>query len=64
MKTKRLEVQHLEEELELLKSVAEMAFDDQHPIDFYIEQLKEKVDSRKHHLVKLKSQWYVMTVNF
>lgn len=64
MTAKRLEVQHLEEELELLKAVAEMVFDDQYPIDFYIEQLKEKVDSRNHHLVELKSQWYVMTVNF
>ncbi|KAF3453274.1 hypothetical protein FNV43_RR03714 [Rhamnella rubrinervis] len=51
------EIQHLEEELEVLKAAAEMAFDDQHPIDFYIEQLKEKVDSRKHNLVELNSQW-------
>lgn len=64
MTSKISEVQHLEEELELLKAAAAMAFDDQDPIDFYIEQLKEKVDSRKHNLVELKSQWYVVTVNF
>lgn len=64
MTTKISEVQQLEEELELLKAAAEMAFDDQHPIDFYFEQLKEKVDFRKHNLAELKSEWYVVIVNF
>lgn len=55
---KASDLHHLEEELEMLKAAAEMAFNNQHPVDFYLEQLKEKVDTRKHHLVELKSQWY------
>ncbi|KAH7545420.1 hypothetical protein FEM48_Zijuj01G0092000 [Ziziphus jujuba var. spinosa] len=57
---KASDLHHLEEELEMLKAAAEMAFNNQHPVDFYLEQLKEKVDTRKHHLVELKSQWEVL----
>lgn len=51
------ELQHLEEELELLKTAVEMAFDDQHPIEFHLEKLNERLDSGNHHLSELKSQW-------
>lgn len=53
---KMSELQDLEEEFELLKTATEMAFDDQHPIDFYLEQLKQQVDAKKYNIVELKSQ--------
>ena len=57
MTSKSLESQHLEEEYNLLKSSIEMVFDDQHPVDFHIEQLNERVESGKHNLVELESRW-------
>ncbi|KAL7217728.1 hypothetical protein ACSBR2_011043 [Camellia fascicularis] len=54
---KTVEAQHQEEEHELLKSVVEMAFDDQHNADFHITQLNEQVDSRRGHLLELETQW-------
>ncbi|XAR67345.1 hypothetical protein NMG60_11002061 [Bertholletia excelsa] len=51
------EAQCLENEHELLKSAAEMAFDDQQTTDFYIMQLNEQVDARRVHLGKLETQW-------
>lgn len=51
------ELEHLEEELELLKVAADMAVDDQHPVEFYQEQLREKIDSKRNHLDELNSQW-------
>lgn len=50
-------LQQLEEELELLRAAAEMSFDDEHPIDFYLEQLNEKVDAKKRNLGELESEW-------
>ncbi|KAF8414286.1 hypothetical protein HHK36_002288 [Tetracentron sinense] len=54
---KTLESQHLEDEHELLKAAVEMAFDDQHPLDIYIEQLNERVKAGKGNLVDLELQW-------
>lgn len=54
---KASELKHLEEELELLKEAADMAFDFHHPVEFYLAKLNEQVDVRKHHLVELKSEW-------
>lgn len=54
----------LKEELELLKAAAEMAFDDRHNVDFYLEQLREKVESKKHHLEELYSEWYDHFIDF
>lgn len=54
---KTSELQHLEEELELLKVAAEMAFGDQNSIDFCVEQLKEQVDAKRCNITELKSQW-------
>lgn len=54
---KTVEAQHQEEEHELLKSVVEMAFDDQHNADFHVTQLNEQVDSRRGHLLELETQW-------
>ncbi|KAE8098898.1 hypothetical protein FH972_016926 [Carpinus fangiana] len=50
-------LQQLEEELELLRAAAEMSFDDEHPIDFYLEQLNEKVVAKKRNLGELESEW-------
>ena len=50
-------LQQLEEELELLRVAAEVALDDKHPIDFYLEQLNEQVDAKKCHLVELELEW-------
>uniref|UniRef100_A0A2N9HYR0 Coiled-coil domain-containing protein 22 homolog n=1 Tax=Fagus sylvatica TaxID=28930 RepID=A0A2N9HYR0_FAGSY len=50
-------LQQPEEEFELLRAAAEMAFDDKHPVDFYLEQLNEQVDAKKRHLVELDSEW-------
>uniref|UniRef100_A0A6N2NAN2 Coiled-coil domain-containing protein 22 homolog n=1 Tax=Salix viminalis TaxID=40686 RepID=A0A6N2NAN2_SALVM len=54
---KTSELQHLEEELELLKAAAEMAFDDLNSFDFCFEQLKEQVDAKRCNITELKSQW-------
>ncbi|XP_057982640.1 uncharacterized protein LOC131167771 [Malania oleifera] len=54
---KTLELQDVEEEHDVLKAVAEMVFDDQQPVEFYLDQLNERVDKRKHNLVELETQW-------
>lgn len=55
--SKNLESQHLEEEYSLLKSAMETEFDDQHPVDLYIEQLNERIEAGKRNFVELESQW-------
>ncbi|KAH0997817.1 hypothetical protein GBA52_021681 [Prunus armeniaca] len=57
---KASELKHLEEELELLKEAADMAFDIHHPVEFYLAKLNEQVEVRKHHLGELKSEWEVV----
>ncbi|PQQ20314.1 coiled-coil domain-containing protein 22 isoform X2 [Prunus yedoensis var. nudiflora] len=57
---KASELKHLEEELELLKEAADMAFDIHHPVEFYLAKFNEQVDVRKHHLGELKSEWYYL----
>ncbi|XP_058788111.1 uncharacterized protein LOC131662361 [Vicia villosa] len=51
------EVEHLERELELMKAAAEMAFDNQHSIDFYLDQLTEQVHAKRDYLLTLESEW-------
>ena len=53
-----LQVQHLEEEFGLWKAAADMAFDGNHPKDFFLELLNERVDAIKHNILELESQWY------
>ncbi|KAG2682640.1 hypothetical protein I3760_11G200300 [Carya illinoinensis] len=50
-------LRQLEEELELLRVAAEMAFDAEHPLDFYLGQLNEKIDAKKCNLTELESAW-------
>lgn len=51
------EVTNLEDELELLKAAAEMALDENHPTDFFLEKLNSQIDARKRNLHKLELQW-------
>ncbi|XP_050220334.1 uncharacterized protein LOC126670612 [Mercurialis annua] len=51
------ELQQLEEEYNLLKAAADMAFSEAHPIDFYLEQLNRQVDSKRHNITELESEW-------
>lgn len=64
MTAKASSSQDLEEELELLMAAAEMAFDDRHTIDFYLDQLREKVEAKRRHLEELNSQWYGHFIDF
>ncbi|XVF77016.1 hypothetical protein PTKIN_Ptkin14bG0006400 [Pterospermum kingtungense] len=52
-----LQVEHLDEELGLWKAAADMAFDESHPEDFFLELLKKQVDAREHDILEVKSQW-------
>ncbi|KAK6947118.1 Coiled-coil domain-containing protein 22 [Dillenia turbinata] len=54
---KTSEVQQIEIEHKLLKAAAEMALDNQHTIDFYIQQLNEQLDARKQKVANLESEW-------
>lgn len=51
------EVADFEDELELLKAAAEMAFDKNHPTDFFLERLNGQIDARKRNLLELELQW-------
>ncbi|XP_042498002.1 coiled-coil domain-containing protein 22 isoform X2 [Macadamia integrifolia] len=51
------EYHHLENELKLLKAAEEMAFDQQHPVDFYVEELNRQVEAGNQKLVELEIQW-------
>ncbi|XP_027336158.1 coiled-coil domain-containing protein 22 isoform X2 [Abrus precatorius] len=54
------ELEHLERELEVMKEAAEMAFNNQHSIDFYIDQLNEQVKAKRNYLLTLESEWDVV----
>ncbi|KAF7831257.1 coiled-coil domain-containing protein 22-like [Senna tora] len=51
------ELEHLERELDLMKAAAEMALNDQHSVDFYLEQLDEQLQAKRNSLLKLESEW-------
>ncbi|KAL4323441.1 hypothetical protein GQ457_11G012280 [Hibiscus cannabinus] len=51
------QMQHLEEELDLWKLAANMAFDGSHPMDFFLEQLNKQIDAKKYNILELESQW-------
>ncbi|KAF5728478.1 coiled-coil domain-containing protein 22 isoform X1 [Tripterygium wilfordii] len=54
---KTSELQHLDEELKLLREAAEMGFDDQYPIDHYFEQLNKQIDAKKQNITEMELQW-------
>lgn len=51
------EVEHLEQELEMMKAAAEMAFNNQQSVDSYLEQLTEQILAKGNHLSTLESEW-------
>ncbi|GMJ11584.1 hypothetical protein like AT1G55830 [Hibiscus trionum] len=57
LKANALQMQHLEEELGLWKVAADMAFDESHPMDFFLEQLNKQIDAKKYNILELESQW-------
>lgn len=57
VKARSSDLLNLEEELELLKDAAEMALDENHSIEFYIDKLNEQIDTKKSKLVELELQW-------
>ncbi|KAM5582695.1 hypothetical protein ABKV19_002900 [Rosa sericea] len=57
---KTSELKHLEEDLELLKEAVDIAFDVDHPAEFYLEKLNQQVDAQRQHLGELKSQQEVV----
>lgn len=52
-----LELMDRKDELELLKAAAEMALDENHPTDFFLEKLNGQIDARKRNLVELELHW-------
>ncbi|KAJ8765087.1 hypothetical protein K2173_010569 [Erythroxylum novogranatense] len=54
---KTLELGHLEEEFKLLKAAEEMVFDEQHPLEFYVQELNDQADAKKCRIEDLKSEW-------
>lgn len=51
------EVEHLERELEVMKAAAEMTFNNQQSVDFYLDQLTEQVHAKTNDLSTLESEW-------
>jgi len=52
-------LEHLEQELELMKEAAEMVFNNQHSVEFYIDQLNEQVQAKRDCLLTMQSEWLV-----
>ncbi|GFP84112.1 coiled-coil domain-containing protein 22 [Phtheirospermum japonicum] len=46
-----------DEELRLFKEAAEMVLHGQHPVEFYIEELNEQLETKRHKLKELESEW-------
>ncbi|GMH25477.1 hypothetical protein Nepgr_027320 [Nepenthes gracilis] len=51
------ELQHLEEEHEIMQEAVKMVFDDQYPVDFYIEQLNGHIKAAERSLQELENHW-------
>ncbi|XP_020554061.1 coiled-coil domain-containing protein 22 [Sesamum indicum] len=56
MVAKYSELQHVDEERGLLEAALEMVLDDQHPLEFYIEQLNNQVEAKRHKLKELETE--------
>ncbi|KAL0362952.1 UNVERIFIED_CONTAM: Coiled-coil domain-containing protein 22 [Sesamum calycinum] len=57
MVAKYSELQHADEERGLLEAALEMVLDDQHPLEFYIEQLNNQMEAKKQKLKELETEW-------
>lgn len=64
LKERTSELQHLNDELELLMAAAEMALDEEHPSDFYIETLNGDIGAKKKNLIELELQGYETVISF
>jgi len=42
-----------------MKEAAEMVFNNQHSVDFYIDQLNEQVQAKRDYLLTMQSEWLV-----
>ncbi|XP_028752883.1 coiled-coil domain-containing protein 22-like [Neltuma alba] len=51
------ELEHLEQELDLTTVAAEMVLNDQHSVDFYVDQLNEQLQSKRNSFLTLESEW-------
>ncbi|CAL0309737.1 unnamed protein product [Lupinus luteus] len=51
------ELELLEQELELMTEVAEMAFNNEHSVDFYLDQLNEQIQAKRNDLLNFESEW-------
>ncbi|KAK4439675.1 Coiled-coil domain-containing protein 22 [Sesamum alatum] len=57
MVAKYSELRHVDEERGLLEAALAMVLDDQHPLEFYIEQLNNQVEAKRHKLKELETEW-------
>ncbi|XP_038903178.1 coiled-coil domain-containing protein 22 isoform X2 [Benincasa hispida] len=55
--SKASELEHLQVELERLKAVTRIVFDENQSIEFHLQQLEEQINSRNLNLRAMKSQW-------
>ncbi|KAL0550207.1 hypothetical protein IC582_014711 [Cucumis melo] len=55
--TNASELKHFQVELERLEAVTRIVFDDNHSIEFHLQQLEEQINSKKLDLLEMKSQW-------
>lgn len=56
--TNASELKHFQVELERLEAVTRIVFDDNHSIEFHLQQLEEQINSKKLDLLEMKSQWW------
>ncbi|KAK1440196.1 hypothetical protein QVD17_06021 [Tagetes erecta] len=57
MKAKSLMLQQLEEQHDLLKAAMEMACDEETPLESYITQLGNQIDTKRNNLAEMESKW-------
>ncbi|CAN4103895.1 unnamed protein product [Withania somnifera] len=50
-------LQELEEKLDLLKAAVELASDQRHPSEFYVNQLNDQVEVKRGKIVEMESHW-------
>ena len=61
---KTSEVEDLEDELDILKSIADMDYEVSQRAEMYITEVTKRVDSRRSCLEELKCQWYSLQWHF
>ena len=61
---KTSEIEDLEDELHILKSIADMDYEVSQRAEMYITEVTERVDSRRSFLEELQCQWYSLQWHF